>query len=311
MTPAAARPPAPPAELHVGLVNNMPDAAFLLTERQFARLLRAAAGGRRVRLHRTTLPEISRGPAVTAQIAARYLSLGEMFERPLDGLIVTGREPRTSDLRAEPYWPSFRRLADWAREHTRSTVWSCLAAHAAVLHLHGIERRPLGRKLAGVFARRLHGGAALGLTPYSPVPHSRQNTLDAGELVRRGYALISEVEGGQPDTFALDAGSRFLFLQGHPEYEADTLKLEYERDVRRFLEGRLDSPPPVPTNYFEAKDEPSAGGDPLAWLAQALPPPGLPPWRDSAVAFYSAWLDGLAGRALEPPAPVAELYSAA
>lgn len=269
-------------ELHIGLVNNMPDGAFAATERQFTGLVQAAGGGRSVRLHRAFLPEIARGEAVAAQLKARYLPVDALFGRPLDGLIVTGSEPRTASLSDEIYWPSFRRLVDWAQTHTRSTLWSCLAAHAAVLHLHGIERRRLDSKLSGVF-RRVNvspAGVRHGLAEGSPVPHSRLNTLPREMLARRGYEPLAELEGGDPDTFALRAGSRFLFVQGHPEYEADTLHQEYERDRRRFAAGHLPVPPQPPLNHTGRAD-----------------------WRESAVGFYAAWLDSLGSEAM--------IYSAA
>ena len=66
-----------------------------------------------------------------------------MWDTRLDGLIVTGTEPKSKNLDDEPYWAALPQVIDWAREHTHSTIWSCLAAHAAVLHTDGIERRPL------------------------------------------------------------------------------------------------------------------------------------------------------------------------
>ena len=84
---------------------------------------------------------------------------------------------------------------------------------------------------------------------------------------------------------------------------------EYERDVRRFMEGRLASPPPVPANYFEADSPPAVMTDALAWPGQVAPPEGVPIWRESAVGFYRAWLENLRDR--QTAAPQLELYSAA
>ncbi|HEX8233529.1 MAG TPA: homoserine O-succinyltransferase [Caulobacteraceae bacterium] len=263
-------------ELHIGLVNNMPDGAFLATERQFSTLLQTAGGAATIRLHRFFLPEIERGEAVAAQLRRRYRSAERLFEGRLDGVIVTGSEPRAPNIEDEVYWPSFRRLVDWAELNTRSTLWSCLAAHAAVLHLHGVRRRPLEQKLSGVFRRtRVSAeGARRGLALGAPVPHSRLNTLPQAELARRGYEVLAEIEGGDLDAFTLDAGSRFVFVQGHPEYEADTLRLEYERDLNRSLRGRLPEPPRPPANYD-----------------------GRASWRQSAVGFYAAWLGELGSAA--------------
>jgi homoserine O-succinyltransferase/O-acetyltransferase len=134
--------------LTIGLVNNMPDAACEATERQFLDLLRAVTSDVIVCLKLFAIGEVPPAEAARQELAGRYHDIAELWDRPLDGLIVTGTEPRTPRLEDEPYWPAMTRLA---RENTASTVWSCLAAHAAVLHVDRIERRPLVDKLSGVF----------------------------------------------------------------------------------------------------------------------------------------------------------------
>src|SRR5579864_2571933 len=123
----------------VALVNNMPDAALRTTERQFRELLTAASQGRDVRLVLFALPDIARSAAASAHIAAHYRDISELWGSRVDGLIVTGTEPRVPVLDDEPYWPALTRLVGWAENHTGSTIWSCLAAHAAVLHTDGIH----------------------------------------------------------------------------------------------------------------------------------------------------------------------------
>ena len=130
--------------LHIGLVNNMADAAMAATERQFLTLLDEAAGDMPVHVTLYALPEVERKPSGQRRVGSFYSGIEQLWEQPPeqypDGLIVTGREPRTPDLRDEAYWPSFTRILAWTEEHARSAVWSCLAAHAAVLALDGIER---------------------------------------------------------------------------------------------------------------------------------------------------------------------------
>src|SRR5207302_8356539 len=103
-----------------------------------------------VRLKLYALPEVVRSAAGRRRVSS-YSDIARLWDDHLDGLIVTGAEPRTADLRNEPYWKSLTALVDWADDHTHSSIWSCLASHAAVLHLDGIERRPLGTKRFGVF----------------------------------------------------------------------------------------------------------------------------------------------------------------
>src|SRR3954462_15593020 len=122
-----------PYGLDIGLINNMPDAALDATERQFRALLDAVAGGRPVGLTLYTLPEIPR-TEIGRQQVSRYARLEDLWDRHHDGLIVTGTEPLAADLKEEPFWGSLTRVLDWAEHHTRSTVLSCLAAHAGILY---------------------------------------------------------------------------------------------------------------------------------------------------------------------------------
>ena len=135
----------------VGLVNNMPDAALKTTERQFRELIADAAGPQAVRVRVFSLPGLDRSDAARRHVAENHEDIEELWGAELDGLIVTGTEPRAERLADEPYWPALTRLIDWAAEHTISSAWSCLAAHAAVHHLDGLVRRPLAAKLSGVF----------------------------------------------------------------------------------------------------------------------------------------------------------------
>ena len=141
--------------LHIGLVNNMGDAAMCATEQQFLRLLEAAAGDMLVHLSLYALPEVKRTTSGQHRVDSFYSGVEQLWEQPPeqcpDGLIVTGREPLTRDLRDEAYWPSFIRVIGWTQKHARSAVWSCLAAHAAVLALDGIERVRSQHKHFGIF----------------------------------------------------------------------------------------------------------------------------------------------------------------
>jgi homoserine O-succinyltransferase len=100
--------------LHIGLVNNMPETAFKATQRQFVSLLDAASGDIQVRLSLYTLPGLSKSES---SVHNGYSNVDVLFDTHLDGLIVTGREPTTSDLRDEPYWESFTQVLEWAQQH--------------------------------------------------------------------------------------------------------------------------------------------------------------------------------------------------
>lgn len=288
----------------IGLVNNMPDAELGNTEKQFRDLLDAASSGLPVRLRLLALPEVPRSDAGRAQIRERYEDVAALEDERIDGLIVTGTEPRAHSLMEEPYWPALIRLVDWAEAHTSSTIWSCLAAHAAVLYLSSIERHPYSSKLSGAFECEK-------LVEHHPfvsdqplqwfVPHSRHNGLAEDVLASRGYRILLRSPETGPDTFVRQSRSLFLFLQGHPEYDRHALHREYRRDVGRFLRGRSDRYPEIPRNYFDP--DTMAGLAEFRALALRKRCPELvaefPPvadaaivqsWSAAAVALYRGWL---------------------
>src|SRR5579862_9820767 len=236
----------------VGLINNMPDAALKSTERQFVDLMRESTRTTVVRLLLFSIPEVPRSDMALDDIAGRYRDVSELWDAHVDGLIVTGTEPRSRDLKDEPYWNALGQVIDWAREHTASTIWSCLAAHAAVLHADGVERYPLKEKLFGILDCRLAANHPMthDVTQPFTVPHSRYNDLPVRPLKAAGYEILSQCDGAGADIFAKQAGSFFLFFQGHPEYDADTLLREYRRDAARFLAGERDKYPAMPLHYF-------------------------------------------------------------
>ncbi len=294
----------------IGLVNNMPDAALRSTERQFHELLSAASQTHEVRIRHFTLPELVRAPAAQSHINQHYEDLSELWASQIDGLIVTGTEPRASALTEEPYWDSLTRLVDWAQDHTFATIWSCLAAHAATLHIDGITRRRLPKKLSGVFGcvKAEHHRIVADIPARWSVPHSRHNDLAEEELISRGYHVLYRSADTGADVFVKHESCLNVFFQGHPEYEPDTLLREYRRDVGRFLTGEADSYPEMPCGYFD--------GDAVAALAafrrQALYHrdvnllPDFPMvtaeqrlsyhWRVPAVSIYSNWMSYLADR---------------
>lgn len=283
------------AELVIGLINNMPKAAKRATEQQFAGLL--AVAGHDLSIKIRLLP------------VERFLTqTDEAFDllreaRP-DGLIVTGNEPQAVSIIDEPLWPVLARLVEWAGDNTISSVWSCLAAHAAVFCLDNISRRRLPQKLSGQFvcAAAAHHPLLAELPSRWLVPHSRHNGLDESELWSKGYTVLSHAPSVGPDSFVKHVrSSLFLLLQGHPEYEPDSLFREYRRDVRRFLSGQRDVYPDVPEGYF---DRQTAGtlarlrhrtcrmsrAELLASVDAAFAAAPAPAFNRPALQLYTNWL---------------------
>ena len=176
----------------------------------------AASHDRLVTLRHFSLPELPRAAAAQAYISQSYEDLSELWSSRLDGLIVTGTEPRASTLTDEPYWPTLTKLVEWAEGHTYSTVWSCLAAHAAVLHIDGIERRRLRKKLSGVFdcAKAAEHRIVAGAPSSWSVPHSRYNDLASDELIAHGYRVLSSSVEAGADLFIKTGDSLERFCPG-------------------------------------------------------------------------------------------------
>jgi homoserine O-succinyltransferase/O-acetyltransferase len=295
------------ARLDIGLINNMPDAALESTERQFVELLDAASKNTIVRLWLFSLPDVPRSEAARRQLSSSYSDITELWNCRLDGLIVTGTEPRAPSLTDEPYWGSFTKVADWAEDSAVSTVWSCLAAHAAVLHLDGVGRHALANKRFGVFDCASVSAHPLldGIASPMRVAHSRWNELREDELALAEYVILTRSAGAGVDLFLKQRKSLFVFFQGHPEYDERALLREYRRDVGRYLSGQRETYPAVPQGYI---DDVATGvlaafrklalsrrrEDLLADFPTALVEGRLRPMSGSAAArVYGNWLSHL------------------
>lgn len=296
-----------PEPLVIGLVNNMPSAEFSTTEGQFRRLLSAASPhGVEVRLRFFALSDVPRREASRQDLLERYEDVSRLEDGQLDGMIVSGTEPRAASLRDEPYWPALTRLVEWAEDHTKSTIWSCLAGHAAVLHLDGIKRQPFARKLSGVFdsVTTTSHPILTGVPRLCPAPHSRYNGLPEAELVAHGYEILTSSPATGPDMVARQGRSLFLFMQGHPEYDAGALLREYRRDVGRFVGGRTDRYPEIPQGYLNPltadllasfRERATERRDPrlLDSFPAVLDSEMAHRWREPAVEIYRGWLEYL------------------
>src|SRR5882724_4884374 len=299
--------------INIALINNMPDSALENTDRQFAELVAAASGDRLVCLRVYSLPDVPRSSSARRYIDETYSSVDSLWRSRPDGLIVTGTEPRAPELADEPYWSGLTQIVDWAQYTTVSTIWSCLAAHAAVLHTDGIRRRPLAEKRSGIFKFSNISGhpLAAGIPHRFAVPHSRLNDLDQDKLAANGYTILSVSEQAGVDTFVKKTRSTFVFFQGHLEYETGTLFREYRRDVTRFLKGDRERYPAIPDGYFPravknrllAFREHALVGRTENLLADfPLVKEDLPnTWRIAAIRIYRNWLTTiLAGKQWRP-----------
>lgn len=292
--------------LTIGLVNNMPDGALASTERQVFDLLRAASDGLPIELRLYALPNVVRSGQGREYVGRSYRGVGPLCDGTLDGLIVTGAEPRASELTEEAYWSDLQQVIEWAKVGASSAIWSCLAVHAAVRHLDGIERSRLAGKCFGIFEQtktRANHPLLAGAPPRLMTPHSRWNEIPEEPLRAHGYEVLTRSLEAGVDTFVKQHNrSLFIFLQGHPEYTAHSLLGEYRRDVGRFLRGESDVYPAMPQNYFSKKTEKllscfqeRAMLDRRAELLSSFPANQAAvaienTWQAGAVQLYRNWL---------------------
>lgn len=251
--PPAAQRPAPPRFLRLALVNNMPDAAFEETDRQFVGLLSDDALPGAVSFERYSLPGITRGAQAMGMLGRLYKPLEELYTGPPDAVVLTGAKPKQAELSEELYWPALDQLLRWCSTAVPSAIVSCLSAHAALWAFDGLARRLLLEKCSGVFAQSVDESHPLtsGMGPFA-VPHSRFNEVPTESLEQAGYRVVSRSpEAGWTVAVGTRGACEFTLLQGHPEYQRLTLLREYRRDVRSYLLGNQGSYPHLPTGYFE------------------------------------------------------------
>jgi homoserine O-succinyltransferase/O-acetyltransferase len=302
-----------PARWVCAFVNNMPDSAFAATERQFGDLLATGAGSHTVELRRYTMEGVPRGERTAPLIAEGYSPLDQLWKHPPpDLLIVTGSEPLAPSIEDEPYWDDLRDLLTWGRESVSSMLLSCLAAHAALLVFDGLTRTRLLAKCTGVFPQETDTGHRLTACIGGDVvlPHSRFNTvpLDAVRAAGYGVALSSELTDWAVASKPID-DSEVVLVQGHPEYGPPSLLLEYQRDVRRYVNRERDELPVLPRDCVDGRDWEDLQRL-QARLSEGEREPALMAtfpfsdaaarigwrWRDTAVRLYANWLTGIVAR---------------
>jgi homoserine O-succinyltransferase/O-acetyltransferase len=300
-----------PGRIRLALINNMPDPALEDTEMQFFELLDLASGDIPVMLKLYSLTGVPRTDRGQRHLDSFYFGFDDLWNSCFDGAIVTGTEPRQPNLKDEPYWTALTELLDWAAENTSSTVLSCLAAHASVLHGDGISRHRLPDKKFGVFDSTKNCDHLLtdGIGDRIRFPHSRWNEVRADELAACGYGVLTESAEAGVDLFIKKKKkSLFVHFQGHPEYSARTLLKEYRRDIKRFLGRERETYPTMPKGYFDPSAirllndfQSTASADRQQETAALFPESSVVDglrntWQSSATSVYRNWLQYVESR---------------
>ena len=239
-------------ELHIGLLNMMPDAALEVTEQQFIRLVGSSNQVAQLYVHPFTVDGLQRSPETQAYIDKYYQDKEQIYVDGLDALIITGANVANPNLEDEPFWDILTEVMAWASERVSSVLCSCLSTHALMKHFYGIDRVPLPHKRWGVYSHRIqyHNHPLLKNTNTRfDVPHSRYNAITRQQLEAVGLPILIESEEGGVHMATSPDGFRCVYFQGHPEYDINSLLKEYKREVLRHLNGEREAPP-IPEHYF-------------------------------------------------------------
>jgi homoserine O-succinyltransferase len=293
-------------EMHIGLLNMMPDAALEATERQFFRLVGAANPIVQFHMHPFTIEGLPRGEQALEHIDRFYESFDQIREEGLDGLIVSGANVTHPHLQQETFWEPLTEVFDWAKNHVTSILCSCLATHALFQYCHGIERTHLGFKRWGVYSHRVvkpRHPLVADINTRFDVPHSRYNEIFREDMETAGLVVLVESEEAGVHLAVSRDLFRVVYFQGHPEYDTVSLLKEYKREVMRHYLGEREDYPPFPEHYFSLEV-----GAVLNEYGRALrsarrsgrKPPEFPEefvvrhldntWRDTAKAVFNNWL---------------------
>jgi len=293
-------------ELHIGLLNIMPDAALEATERQFFRLVGACNQIAQFHVHPFSIEGMERGAEAQAHIDKHYESFDKIKQDGLDALIISGANVTHNHLSEEDFWLPLTEVFDWAKQNVTSILCSCLATHALIEYCYGIERTPHLTKRWGVFSHkvleRTHPLVAEINTRFD-VPHSRFNEIYQHDMEEKGLkVLATNSEIGVHLAVSPD-GFRIVFFQGHPEYDDISLLKEYKREVTRFYDGDINDYPPYPENYFndeaklilsdyaeDVKKAKKNGQKLKTFPEQSILNHIDITWRDTAKAVFNNWL---------------------
>ncbi len=289
-------------ELHIGLLNMMPDAALEATERQFFRLVGHSNQIAQFYMHPFSLSNIKRGAKATTHLKKHYKTFDEIKSQGLDALIISGANVSQPSLELEPFYEQLREVVNWSYENVTSTLCSCLATHAVLEFKYSQKRQPVGKKHWGIFPHQVidrDHPLISGVSTRFDIPHSRFNEISESQFDKAELKVLAKSSIGvhlavSPDLF------RIVFFQGHPEYDTISLLKEYKREIALYLEDKELGYPPMPSNYFSIQNEAilneyranlDAGTTSIKDFPESLITTTLDnTWHDSANAIINNWI---------------------
>lgn len=202
-----------------------------------------------------------------------YKTFRQIHHFKFDGMIITGAPIEHLDFEEVDYWEELKEIMDWARHHVTSTMFICWGAQAGLYHYYKIPKYPLPKKMFGVFTHQISNPKiplVRGFDEEFLAPHSRHTEVRKSDI-EKVPELVLVSESAQAGVYmVMTREGRQIFVTGHSEYDPDTLKNEYERDMKKGLSIDL------PVNYFPEND------------------PSKPPmarWKSHANLMYYNWLN--------------------
>ncbi|QIE54005.1 homoserine O-succinyltransferase [Pikeienuella piscinae] len=254
--------------LQIALLNLMPKK--VQTETQLARVIGAGPLQIELTLIRMTEHESRHTPA--EHMRAFYQPFAKARERKFDGLIITGAPIEHLPFEEVSYWRELQEVFEWTRSHVHSTFAICWGGQAMLRHFYGVPKHDLGAKLFGCFEQEVARPGSPYLTGFADrfvAPVSRWTEVREDDVTKHGVEILaaSPLSG---ICLLRDEALNALFMFNHLEYDADTLKQEYDRDV---IAG---TPITIPANYYP-EDDPSR------------PPRNT--WRSHGHLLYGNWIN--------------------
>lgn len=234
--------------IEIAILNLMPTKET--TETQFMRLLSNSPLQVNVTLVRTE----SYNPTHVEQeyLSRFYKNFTDIKGKKFDGMIITGAPVENMEFEDVAYWGELEEIFDWTKTNVTSTLFICWGAQAALHYFYGIKKHRLKEKCFGIFPhQRVQDGTPeplmRGISDRFHMPHSRHTVIYAKDVQKdkRLKILAKSQKAGASIIKSLD--NRQVFVTGHMEYDRDTLKREYERDLQKGL------PIKPPENYFADK----------------------------------------------------------
>ncbi len=246
--------------LEIAIVNLMP--TKVVTETQLLRLL----GNTPIQVNITLIRAESHDPKNISRhhMDSFYTTFNEVKDRYFDGLIITGAPVETLPFEEVDYWNELKQIMEWSKTHSFSTFHICWGAQAGLYYHYGINKKGLDKKLFGVYEHQTVDKKIPLFRGFDDVfyaPHSRHTTIDPDD-VRNNPNLEILAGSKEAGIYIISAmGGRQIFVTGHSEYDRETLKKEYDRDINKGL------PIEVPKNYF-INDNPEEGIN-VSWKSHA------------------------------------------